>query len=329
MPTVEVDAACSSPIRNQSLPGSACSSPAGANHVIVLVGHAHNGEGGGGAGAGVNASQDTRAASRPQHEENSQGGGGETRAGDNGGAAVGDGKQGLLEQASFKKKGSTERAPPSQKGADDRPLSAGMTECRICLSTDDAEQMVSACSCSGTQKWAHISCLSKWVVEKRNLTCELCNTPYSEPYSALLQQELNKHPARHGDAIGSLSLAGQADGAAPNAAAMNSGGAFSTPLTNPWSRIDYWLTLLALLAALIIILYFASRNWQVIVWGVIVGFVPITAGLSLLYMLVGKAVENHRWRQREAEERAGRRRRQRDPRVDMTLSPFMGVGMHM
>eukprot|EP00983_Pelagomonas_calceolata_P108604 1159476-Pelagomonas_calceolata.AAC.4 len=138
MPTVEVDAACSSPIRNQSLPGSACSSPAGANHVIVLVGHAHNGEGGGGAGAGVNASQDTRAASRPQHEENSQGGGGETRAGDNGGAAVGDGKQGLLEQASFKKKGSTERAPPSQKGADDRPLSAGMTECRICLSTDDA-----------------------------------------------------------------------------------------------------------------------------------------------------------------------------------------------
>eukprot|EP00983_Pelagomonas_calceolata_P108602 1159476-Pelagomonas_calceolata.AAC.2 len=36
---------------------------------------------------------------------------------------------------------------------------------------------------------------------------------------------------------------------------MNSGGAFSTPLTNPWSRIDYWLTLLALLAALIIAVF--------------------------------------------------------------------------
>jgi len=48
------------------------------------------------------------------------------------------------------------------------------------------------------------------------------------------------------------------------------------------------------------ILYFASTgNWQVIVWGVIVACVPITAVLALLYMLIGKAVEARQNRRRE------------------------------
>ncbi|KAF5838307.1 hypothetical protein DUNSADRAFT_3039 [Dunaliella salina] len=343
IPSVEVDTTCSSPGRNQSLRGSACSSPAGMNHVAVHVGQAHDESG----DPGVNASQEARGASRPQSQDNKRGSGGEARAADTDGGAVnggaadkngeGDAKQGLrgLLLGSFKHRGSTDRVSSPRKGADERPLSAGMTECRICLSTEDAEQMVSACACSGTQKWAHMSCLSKWVCEKRNLTCELCNTPYSEPYSAHLQQEINKHPVRRGDDFGSLSLAGQAqwDSPAPNAAVVNSGGTFGgTPLTNPWSRIDYWLTLLSLLAALIVILYFASRNWQVIVWGVIVAFVPITAGLSLLYMLVGKAVENRRWRQREGRNRENTHQQaergvRRRGSANITFSPF--VNMHV
>lgn len=43
----------------------------------------------------------------------------------------------------------------------------------------------------------------------------------------------------------------------------------------------------------------ANGFLQVIVWGVVVGFVPITAGLSLLYMLIGKAISNRMARQHQ------------------------------
>uniref|UniRef100_A0A6S8GYL8 RING-CH-type domain-containing protein n=1 Tax=Dunaliella tertiolecta TaxID=3047 RepID=A0A6S8GYL8_DUNTE len=70
-------------------------------------------------------------------------------------------------------------------------------ECRVCLSADDQNQMVSACACSGTQKWAHYGCLRQWVLEKRTLSCELCGAEYSQPYAAFLQSELTTNPPRY------------------------------------------------------------------------------------------------------------------------------------
>ncbi|KAF5835683.1 hypothetical protein DUNSADRAFT_7011 [Dunaliella salina] len=70
-------------------------------------------------------------------------------------------------------------------------------ECRVCLSADEQNQMVSACACSGTQKWAHYGCLRQWVLEKRTLSCELCGASYSQPYAAFLQSELTTNPPRY------------------------------------------------------------------------------------------------------------------------------------
>ena len=35
-------------------------------------------------------------------------------------------------------------------------------ECRICLSADDQDDLISPCLCSGTSKWVHRACLDRW-----------------------------------------------------------------------------------------------------------------------------------------------------------------------
>jgi len=40
-------------------------------------------------------------------------------------------------------------------------------QCRICLETNDPESMIAPCSCAGSQKWVHRSCLDEWRAQER------------------------------------------------------------------------------------------------------------------------------------------------------------------
>ncbi|EKF32108.1 hypothetical protein MOQ_004046 [Trypanosoma cruzi marinkellei] len=49
--------------------------------------------------------------------------------------------------------------------------------CRICHR--DKGRLVSPCTCEGSMKYVHSSCLSDWVYHRRSLSCEVCGTTYS------------------------------------------------------------------------------------------------------------------------------------------------------
>ena len=53
--------------------------------------------------------------------------------------------------------------------------------CRICLEEDTPDKLISPCSCSGTQKYAHHDCIQRWISEKgpNALRCEVCHSTYS------------------------------------------------------------------------------------------------------------------------------------------------------
>ena len=50
--------------------------------------------------------------------------------------------------------------------------------CRICLEEDVACNLEQPCSCSGTQRFAHHDCIQRWVNEKGNTRCEICDCEY-------------------------------------------------------------------------------------------------------------------------------------------------------
>ena len=54
-------------------------------------------------------------------------------------------------------------------------------ECRICLESDDTEELFSPCKCKGSLKFVHRSCLESWRVSNNTTSlnrCELCNYEY-------------------------------------------------------------------------------------------------------------------------------------------------------
>ena len=57
-----------------------------------------------------------------------------------------------------------------------------MAECRICLEDGLEEQLISPCSCDGTSKWVHESCLQRWreetVGRDSSRRCEICRAYY-------------------------------------------------------------------------------------------------------------------------------------------------------
>ena len=57
--------------------------------------------------------------------------------------------------------------------------------CRICLEATRRSDLVSPCSCSGSQRWVHLECLRKWqhlsASESAAVTCNVCCTPFSYP----------------------------------------------------------------------------------------------------------------------------------------------------
>lgn len=51
--------------------------------------------------------------------------------------------------------------------------------CRIChCYAEDSEILISPCSCNGSMKYVHQTCLQKWVKSRDTKKCELCSTSY-------------------------------------------------------------------------------------------------------------------------------------------------------
>lgn len=50
----------------------------------------------------------------------------------------------------------------------------GTMMCRICHSGEEDEELIAACRCAGTVKYAHQSCLLNWISKSGNQSCELC-----------------------------------------------------------------------------------------------------------------------------------------------------------
>ena len=54
-----------------------------------------------------------------------------------------------------------------------------MTICRICLDTTQPSTFISPCSCRGTLKYVHPSCLQKWQSSTHRISCEICQSKYT------------------------------------------------------------------------------------------------------------------------------------------------------
>ena len=58
-----------------------------------------------------------------------------------------------------------------------------MNECRICLTGDEIENMISPCDCNGTNKYVHRRCLERWreIGQRRDASsrCPNCRQTYS------------------------------------------------------------------------------------------------------------------------------------------------------
>lgn len=50
--------------------------------------------------------------------------------------------------------------------------------CRICLMPDAPGNLVSPCHCTGTVRYAHLSCLVRWSRERASTRCEICGSTY-------------------------------------------------------------------------------------------------------------------------------------------------------
>lgn len=55
--------------------------------------------------------------------------------------------------------------------------------CRICLEEDSLANLEQPCACAGTQQYAHHSCIQRWVEEKGNVQCEICEQNYKGNYT--------------------------------------------------------------------------------------------------------------------------------------------------
>ncbi|KAG2429666.1 hypothetical protein HYH02_014004 [Chlamydomonas schloesseri] len=56
-------------------------------------------------------------------------------------------------------------------------------QCRICLEEDALSNLEVPCACAGTSKYAHRECIQRWINEKGNLRCEICDQEYRGAYT--------------------------------------------------------------------------------------------------------------------------------------------------
>ncbi|XP_022152271.1 uncharacterized protein LOC111020033 isoform X2 [Momordica charantia] len=64
------------------------------------------------------------------------------------------------------------------------PSPKKMVECRICQDEDEDSNMETPCSCCGSLKYAHRSCIQKWCNEKGDTICEICHQQFKPGYTA-------------------------------------------------------------------------------------------------------------------------------------------------
>ncbi len=57
----------------------------------------------------------------------------------------------------------------------DISLSPSIIICRICHCSGEEEELIQPCRCNGSVRYAHESCIRKWIVGSTNFACELCN----------------------------------------------------------------------------------------------------------------------------------------------------------
>ncbi|VAH10937.1 unnamed protein product [Triticum turgidum subsp. durum] len=75
-----------------------------------------------------------------------------------------------------------------------RPKSGVLVECRICQEDGDETCMEAPCSCKGSLKYAHRTCVQRWCDEKGDTICEICLQQFTPNYKApskLFQQGRN------------------------------------------------------------------------------------------------------------------------------------------
>lgn len=53
-----------------------------------------------------------------------------------------------------------------------------LATCRYCLQEDVVNNLKYPCRCSGTIKYVHHDCLSKWIKRRNIYKCEICKTKY-------------------------------------------------------------------------------------------------------------------------------------------------------
>ncbi|KAK1433215.1 hypothetical protein QVD17_10124 [Tagetes erecta] len=59
-----------------------------------------------------------------------------------------------------------------------------LVECRICHDEDEESNMDIPCSCCGTLKYAHHTCVQRWCDVKGNTVCEICLEPFKPGYTS-------------------------------------------------------------------------------------------------------------------------------------------------
>ncbi|XP_073154004.1 uncharacterized protein [Henckelia pumila] len=57
-------------------------------------------------------------------------------------------------------------------------------ECRICHDEDDGSNMDTPCSCRGSLKYVHRTCVQRWCNEKGDTICEICHQQFKPDYTA-------------------------------------------------------------------------------------------------------------------------------------------------
>ncbi|GLT91917.1 hypothetical protein SLE2022_097790 [Rubroshorea leprosula] len=69
-------------------------------------------------------------------------------------------------------------------GFEDVSTPRKIVECRICQDEDFDSNMETPCSCCGSLKYAHRSCVQRWCNEKGNTICEICHQQFKPGYTA-------------------------------------------------------------------------------------------------------------------------------------------------
>ena len=68
----------------------------------------------------------------------------------------------------------------------DISLSPSVTICRICHCSGEEEELIQPCRCNGSVRYAHETCIRKWIVGSANFACELCHYKFKTKAKRIL-----------------------------------------------------------------------------------------------------------------------------------------------